>query len=52
MDIGWFVGWVETAQPSEIYVFALNMDMPQQGDQKKRKPIVMSALKSIGAWPE
>lgn len=52
MDIGWFVGWVETAEPSEIYVFALNMDMPQQGDQKKRKPIVMSALKSIGAWPD
>ena len=30
MDIGWFVGWVETAQPSEIYVFALNMEYAQK----------------------
>ena len=52
MDIGWFVGWVEIDDPKEIYVFALNMDMPQSGDQKKRKPIVMDALKSIGAWVE
>lgn len=51
MDIGWFVGWVETDNPSDTYVFALNMDMPHQGDQKKRKPIVMEALKAIGAWP-
>ena len=52
MDIGWFVGWVEIDDPEDIYVFALNMDMPQSGDQKKRKPIVMDALKSIGAWPD
>ena len=52
MDIGWFVGWVEIDDPKEIYVFALNMDMPQSGDQKKRKPIVMDTLKSIGAWVE
>lgn len=52
MDIGWFVGWVETNNPSETYIFALNMDMPEQGDQRKRKPIVMIALKTIGAWPE
>jgi len=51
MDIGWFVGWVETADPLETYIFALNMDMPNQGDQKKRKPIVMDALRMIGAWP-
>ena len=52
MDIGWFVGWVEIDDPKEIYVFALNMDMPQSDDQKKRKPIVMDALTSIGAWPD
>ena len=52
MDIGWFVGWVETSDPSETYVFAFNMDMPKQGDQSKRKPIVMDALQTIGAWPE
>jgi len=52
MDIGWFVGWIETEAPSETYVFALNIDMPEEGDRKKRKPIIMDALKSIGAWPE
>lgn len=52
MDIGWFVGWVESEDLSESYVFALNMDMPNQGDQRKRKPIVMEALKTINAWPE
>ncbi len=52
MDIGWFVGWVESHNPSETYVFAFNMDMPKQGDIKKRKPIVMNALQSIGAWPK
>jgi len=52
MDIGWFVGWVEAHAQSEIYVFALNMDMPEQDDQKKRKPIVMEALKHVGAWPD
>ena len=52
MDIGWFVGWVESEDSSESYVFALNMDMPNQGDQRKRKPIVMEALKTINAWPE
>lgn len=51
IDIGWFVGWVENDDSKDIYVFALNMDMPHQGDHKKRKPIVMDALKSIGAWP-
>lgn len=50
-DIGWFVGWVETQDISETYVFALNMDMPNKGDQNKRRPIVMDGLKSIGAWP-
>ena len=52
MDIGWFVGWVEAEAPSETYVFALNMEMPNRGDQRKRKPIVMEALKTINAWPE
>lgn len=52
MDIGWFVGWVETDDPAQTYIFALNMDMPEQGDVRKRKPIVMKALTAIGAWPE
>ena len=51
IDIGWFVGWVEDSDLSETYVFALNMEMPNRGDQKKRKPIVIEALKSINAWP-
>jgi beta-lactamase class D len=48
MDIGWFVGWVET--PAETYVFAYNMDMPEGTDGKIRKIVVISALQSIGAW--
>ena len=51
MDIGWFVGWVKTDIKDEIYVFALNIDMPDQMDTKKRKPLVMDALKNVGAWP-
>lgn len=50
MDIGWFVGWVEV-DSSETYVFAMNMDMAETRESKNRKPIVMKALKTIGAWP-
>lgn len=52
MDIGWFVGWVEQSRTSEIYVFALNMDMPTREDVAKRKIIVIDALRTIGAWPD
>ena len=53
MDIGWYVGWVETqynGQP-DIYVFAFNMDMPDGAGRNKRKTLVKSALASIGAFP-
>jgi beta-lactamase class D len=52
MDIGWYVGWTENSAANEIYVFALNMDMPDRSDTAKRKPIVMDALRAVGAWPE
>jgi len=52
MDIGWYVGWTEDSSSSEKFVFAFNMDMPNQGDQNKRKPIVMEALQAVGGWPE
>ena len=50
-DIGWFVGWVTTPEPSQTYVFALNLDIHTSADRKKRKRIVMDGLKTIGAWP-
>ena len=48
MDIGWFVGWVDCA--SEIYVFALNMDMPDTRSLAKRKSITYAILQDIGAF--
>ncbi len=48
MDIGWFVGWLEC--PDEVYVFALNMDMPDTRYLSKRKDIAYSVLGHIGAF--
>lgn len=48
MDIGWFVGSLDCA--SEIYVFALNMDMPDTRYLSKRKKIAYSVLEGIGAF--
>lgn len=51
MDIGWYVGWTEDSEGGDIYVFALNMDMPETRDAAKRKPVMMAALRAVGAWP-
>ncbi len=48
MDVGWFVGWLEC--PSETYVFALNMDMPDTRYLSKRQSVAYSALQDIGAF--
>ena len=49
-QLGWFVGWVDTADGAVF--FALNMDMPGGAvDAPKREAIVRAALRSIGALP-
>ena len=61
-DIGWYVGWLETANPDtgtnkgmmtgDTYVFAFNMDMPDPAqDVPKRIRAVKAALSRIGALP-
>jgi beta-lactamase class D len=51
MDIGWYVGWVETSNAGAPahWLFAFNMDMPDAAEQAKRKAIVRRALASLGA---
>ena len=51
MDIGWYVGWVETVDDGSTghWLFAFNMDMPDAAAQAKRKAIVRRALVSLGA---
>ncbi len=46
VDIGWWVGWVET--PQGIYAFALNIDMPSESDAPKRVEIGKACLKALG----
>ena len=46
VDIGWWVGWVET--PQGIYAFALNIDMPSASDAPKRVEIGKACLKALG----
>lgn len=48
MDIGWFVGWLDSA--SYTYVFALNTDMPDTRFLSKRKTITYSVLNDIQAF--
>lgn len=49
-QLGWFVGWVETADGAVF--FALNIDMAGgEADAPKREAIVRAALRSIGALP-
>jgi beta-lactamase class D len=49
-QLGWFVGWVDTADGAVF--FALNIDMPGgAADAPKREAIVRKALASIGALP-
>ena len=40
--IGWFVGYVETAD--DTWVFALNIDSPSMADLPKRQQVLTQAL--------
>ncbi len=44
-DIGWFVGWVKTADG--VYTFALNIDMKTRSDRDKRLPLVKRFLHAL-----
>jgi len=49
-DLGWYVGWVERG--GKRWFFALNIDMPQGGDDApKRVAIGRALLASAGALP-
>lgn len=54
IDIGWYVGWLETtvSGEAETYVFAFNMDMPNPAeDLDRRIDTVLAVLSEIGALP-
>ncbi|WP_428738800.1 class D beta-lactamase [Sulfurimonas sp.] len=44
--IGWFVGWLE--KENKFYVFALNMDINEPLDAKKRVELTKESLKFVG----
>jgi len=44
--VGWWVGWVQ--KNSQIYAFALNMDVRQASDATKRVEIGKASLKALG----
>ncbi|MEJ6395982.1 penicillin-binding transpeptidase domain-containing protein [Gymnodinialimonas sp. 2305UL16-5] len=48
MDVGWYVGWVRCAD--DAYVFALNMDMPDQSFLPLRQSTSMAVLDAVGAF--
>lgn len=48
-DIGWWVGWVRKGD--RIYSFALNVDMPDEGDAKKRVKLGKECLRVLGVLP-
>ena len=48
MDVGWHVGWLECSD--EIYVFALNMDMPDTRYLSRRQEVTYTVLQHIGAF--
>jgi beta-lactamase class D len=49
-QVGWWVGWVE--RPDGPVFFALNIDMPNRGDDApKREAITRAILRSIQALP-
>jgi beta-lactamase class D len=54
MDIGWYVGWLESTQgdSKQTFVFAFNMDMPNATDRNKRREAVRATLVAIGALPD
>lgn len=45
-DVGWWVGWV--VNDGSVYSFALNIDMHEKGDSKKRVKIGKASLRSLG----
>lgn len=47
-DIGWYVGWVE-ADPGSNWVFAFNLDMPDEAARARRIPLVRAVLTELGA---
>jgi beta-lactamase class D len=48
-DIGWWVGWVQKGE--HCYGFALNIDMPAEGDAAKRIGLGKESLKALGILP-
>lgn len=48
-QIGWWVGWVERA--GSVYAFALNIDMPREGDMAKRIPLGKQLMQALEVWP-
>lgn len=48
-EIGWWVGWVERA--GHVYDFALNIDMPREGDMAKRVPLGKQLMQALAVWP-
>lgn len=48
MDVGWYVGWVRCS--NDTYVFALNMDMPDQSYLKLRRSTSHAVLDAVGAF--
>lgn len=45
-EIGWFVGWLE--KENKFYVFALNIDIKEPSDAKKRVQLTKESLKLLG----
>ncbi|WP_227272641.1 penicillin-binding transpeptidase domain-containing protein [Roseobacter weihaiensis] len=48
MDVGWYVGWVRCRD--DTYVFALNMDMPDQSYLALRQSTSRAVLDAVGAF--
>jgi beta-lactamase class D len=47
-DLGWVVGWLE--RDGKRWFFALNIDMPDAADAKKRLPLARKLLEDAGAF--
>jgi beta-lactamase class D len=47
-DVGWYVGWVER-EPGPDWIFALNLDMPDEATREKRIPLARAVLAELGA---
>ena len=48
-DVGWWVGWVRKGD--RVYSFALNVDMPNDGDAGKRIGLGRESLRVLGVLP-